>query len=639
MEIVHPRTGLASGLDDRALRAVLVGTSVCYSGLRWTIDAKMPTQMRIAMKSPDRSRARPDSRRTDAPAATSTHGRRQAKSRSGRESIESFVVVFASFLIWSLEAEGFVIPTGSMAPTLMGRHKEIVCPQCGYSYTVNADREVESSGRAASTSRRVESGTCENCRFQSAVADAPSFSGDRIYVMKDGLSLPFLGNASRAKLRRWDVAVFKLPEEPEVRYIKRLVGMPNEVVKIDGGDLWVQPLDRSRDFDRLRRTLHHQQAMQMMVYDDAHRARALDTDLRWRRWAPAPAGGWSQPSPGLYALDSSTPDWTELQYEHIVPSPAQWAAIQIGEPLPVAPRSSLITDYYSYNTDLSADDQSHPRLAARPWFQPHWVGDLTLSVRLQTHEPAGQVRLELIKAGVSNRCEIDLGSGEARLFHGSLALGGAVKTAITRAGAYELVFANVDGRLTLWVDGRLPFEEGRTYDSRLDPPAPAAADLRPARIAARRTAAQINRLVLKRDIYYTLEPSESDYSNLDGSARVDASALLELLSDPTRFSALVRYPAREYPIGPGHFLMLGDNSPWSRDGRAWASSDQINPDFPDHGWDNSGRQSWEVPEALLIGKAFCVYWPHPKPVWPQLRIGADTRLPILPYIERMRWIR
>src|SRR5580700_2885769 len=104
------------------------------------------------------------------------------KTHSGRESVESFVVVFLCFLIWSLEAEGFVIPTGSMAPTLMGRHKEIVCAQCGYVYTVNADREVESTGRGASTGRRVESGTCENCRFQCAVGDAPSFSGDRIYV-------------------------------------------------------------------------------------------------------------------------------------------------------------------------------------------------------------------------------------------------------------------------------------------------------------------------------------------------------------------------------------------------------------------------------------------------------------------------
>ena len=73
---------------------------------------------------------------------------RPLRKRSPRaaESIEAFVVVFVAFLVWSLEAEGFVIPTGSMATTLMGRHKEITCPQCGYVYTVNADREVESSG-------------------------------------------------------------------------------------------------------------------------------------------------------------------------------------------------------------------------------------------------------------------------------------------------------------------------------------------------------------------------------------------------------------------------------------------------------------------------------------------------------------
>jgi len=36
--------------------------------------------------------------------------------------------------------QAFVIPTGSMAPTLMGRHKEVSCPQCGFVYAVNASR-------------------------------------------------------------------------------------------------------------------------------------------------------------------------------------------------------------------------------------------------------------------------------------------------------------------------------------------------------------------------------------------------------------------------------------------------------------------------------------------------------------------
>src|SRR5947209_14972580 len=86
--------------------------------------------------------------------------------RNRRESIESFVVVFVAFLLWSFEAEGFVIPTGSMAPSLMGRHKEIVCPQCSYLYTVNADSEVDSSDSGTATGIRVTLGRCENCRYE-----------------------------------------------------------------------------------------------------------------------------------------------------------------------------------------------------------------------------------------------------------------------------------------------------------------------------------------------------------------------------------------------------------------------------------------------------------------------------------------
>jgi signal peptidase I len=130
----------------------------------------------------------------------------KASGNSGRESVESFVVVFLAFLIWSIAAEGFVIPTGSMAPTLMGRHKEIVCPECGYVYRVNADREVESVPADQDDGPRVRWGTCENCRFEAVVDGAPSFSGDRIYVMKEGVSLPFLPWLGRVRLSRWDVA-------------------------------------------------------------------------------------------------------------------------------------------------------------------------------------------------------------------------------------------------------------------------------------------------------------------------------------------------------------------------------------------------------------------------------------------------
>ncbi len=240
------------------------------------------------------------------------------------------MVVFLAFLIWSIEAEGFVIPTGSMAPTLLGRHKEITCKECGYVYTVNAYREVDSDQPALGASPRIHWGTCENCRFEAVVNAAPSFSGDRIYVMKEGVSLPFLPRAGQVQLGRWDVAVFKLPEKPEVRYIKRLVGMPNEVLRIQAGDVWVKPQDGSEDFERVLRPLDHQQAMQVMVYDDRHRAASLAGDSSYLRWSAAEPGAWTEPEPGTFEPAPLASDWPELRYRHLVPSPDEWNAIQSG---------------------------------------------------------------------------------------------------------------------------------------------------------------------------------------------------------------------------------------------------------------------------------------------------------------------
>jgi Signal peptidase, peptidase S26 len=583
-----------------------------------------PSQVRIRRQDPRRDLTATKAGRKPPPATTS----------SGRESIESFVVVFLAFLIWSIEAEGFVIPTGSMAPTLMGRHKDVVCPQCGYSYTVNADREVELTGKAPGAGRRIKSGVCENCRFEAAVDDSPSFSGDRIYVVKHGLSLPFVAGGHPSGPKRWDVAVFKLPEEPEIRYIKRLVGMPNEVIRIDRGDIWGKPLESSSEFERLRRSLDHQQAMQLMVYDDSHRAAALRGDPRWSRWS----GDWKESSPGTYAPPEKTSEWSGLRYHHLVASPGQWEAIRAGR-LPTSPRASLITDFCSYNTDLTIDDHENPSHTTRAWFQPHWVGDLTLALRLTVKERCGRLRLELVKAGISNRCEIDLASGEATLYHGNESVARIISTAILRAPTLELVFANVDDRLTLGVNGSLPFGDGVAYASDPSTTAPTAEDLEPVRIAARDSVVEVSSLVLKRDLYYTLTPSVTDYADLGGTAQYDSAALFDLLADPVQFPRLEHRAAQDYAVKPGNYLMLGDNSPWSRDGRAWGRMDQIDPNLPGRGWDSSGRSSWEVPESLLVGKAFCVYWPHPKPVWPNLNFGPDIRLPILPYVEKMRWIR
>jgi signal peptidase I len=564
----------------------------------------------------------------------------RASRRNRRESVESFVVVLIGFLIWSFEAEGFVIPTGSMAPTLMGRHKEITCPECGYVYQVNADCEAEASGFGTKTGLRVTWGTCENCRFTARIDGEPSFAGDRIYTVKAGTEVPFLPAAGKVEPKRWAVTVFKLPEEPaEVRYIKRLVGMPGEIIRIQQGDLWRRGLTEGSPNERLNRPPTQQLQIQIPVYDDAHRAVSLRDDPRWRRWSPSTADAWREATPGTFTPERSQ-DWNELRYRNIVPAPDQWESIRAGQDLMTPPRASLITDFSSYNTDLTPQSLQHPRPASRPWFQPHWVGDLTLSATVDVKAPSGRLRLELIEAGASNRCEIDLASGEARLFHGDEPLGEPVATPIKSRGTYRVDFANVDDRLTLWVDGKLPFGDGRSYRS-TDGEAflrPTNDDLEPARISVQDADLAVSRLVLKRDLYYTQSPGEPDADDLllyyGGSPRV----FFDLLADPGRYAELNWRAPREFPIEDGRYMMLGDNSAWSSDSRAWGRSDQKTPGDQDRGWDDSGRASWEVPRSLITGRAFSVYWPHFQPVWPKLQLGPDLRLPARPNLEEIRWI-
>jgi signal peptidase I len=156
----------------------------------------------------------------------------------------------------------------------------------------------------------------------------------------------------------------------------------------------------------------------------------------------------------------------------------------------------------------------------------------------------------------------------------------------------------------------------------------------------------VSGLVLKRDIYYTQYPGRSDYTGLLswplGSAADPADravAVFNVLADPAHFPELGNLKETVYKIRPGHYMMMGDNSPKSKDGRGWEQRDQMHPDRPDSGWDPNVRESWEVPESLLIGKAFYVYWPHGKPFGPDIRLHPDFRVPFRPYFERMKWIR
>lgn len=168
-----------------------------------------------------------------------------------REILESLAVaLFLAFLFKTFEAEAFVIPTGSMAPTLKGRHKDVLCDECGFRFQTSASEEIDSANNRRS-GLRVVAGVCPQCGYTQYFGDerpslkndkiAPSFTGDRILVSKTTFD--------QRELARWDVSVFRSPGDPKINFIKRIVGLPNENLRVQYGDLFVQKLVPSSDTD------------------------------------------------------------------------------------------------------------------------------------------------------------------------------------------------------------------------------------------------------------------------------------------------------------------------------------------------------------------------------------------------------
>jgi signal peptidase I len=76
--------------------------------------------------------------------------------------------------------------------------------------------------------------------------------GDHIFVSKFayGISVPFTNSKflQLAEPQRGDVIVFKFPNDPSIDYIKRVVGLPGDVVEMRGEELYIngRPVPRQK---------------------------------------------------------------------------------------------------------------------------------------------------------------------------------------------------------------------------------------------------------------------------------------------------------------------------------------------------------------------------------------------------------
>lgn len=551
------------------------------------------------------------------------------RKESWRETVESIVVAFVlAFLFRTFEAEAFVIPTGSMAPTLYGQHRDVTCTQCGVRFATGIERDEVRDGLLEPRSRS-HTAVCPNCRFPNDVLSHEIFKGDRILVNK----FPYEFGTPE----RYDVVVFKYPEEAKTNYIKRLIGLPGEEVRLEWGDVWTRAAGTDDPFRIARKKPDKQHELQLPVYDDDHPPRQL-LEAGWpERWSAEQDSTWAADAAARsYRVDPNPMDPERLQwlrYRHYVPAADTWTSVALkGSKFNngYVPSPQLITDFYAYNANITVSEVPFDE------FQPdrppdrfpevrteslgvQWVGDLTINASVELLEPAGELVWELVESQRRYRARIDLATGKVSLSFVKDRFGqlddeqfgkagddetslGDAESEMKSAGTYRVSFANVDDRLCLWINDKLvrsvEFDAGARYTPQEPPLAPTERDLSPVGIAARGAKLRVSHLVLERDIYYR--------STARGGEEYDWPA------DITQFRKLISQPEDWYDRYQeqrkvGHytlrksedsaedeFFMLGDNSPRSSDSRLW-------------------ERSPAVPRRLLIGKAFFIYWPHGVP--------------------------
>ncbi len=597
------------------------------------------------------------------------------KPQGTRETIESIIVAFIlAFLFRAFVAEAFVIPTGSMAPTLMGAHKDLFCQHCGEQYQASASSEFNPSDQAPSPSVTVGS-TCSTCRGLNEYdlrgnPNAATFSGDRILVSKFDYVLQ--------KPKRWEVLVFKYPLEAHMNYIKRLIGLPGESLLIQEGDIYTQTAEAPQ-WTIARKPPHKIRAMQQIVADTKFQPADIIAKGWPSLWQPLPDAdaptAWKieQAEEQWSAQLSATPQPQWLRYYHKFLDVSAWQQVMSGGQVePVDPYSStLITDYLAYNSSYECErdsiylrngklrpeidsDNTAMDVALAEGLQleatdgHHWVGDLAGEFDIEIASDTGTLLLDLVEFGVHFRCTIDVATGQASLtFEGEAIAADAwidgsaptAQTAVRGAGSYRLELANFDDQLVLWVNGRVvEFDRSAQYDSRKL--RPAADDRRPhwaqadpldaapLGIGGKNLQLTVQRARVYRDIYYiAVQGKYSDY-DLDRlspllSAIPDSSIRSQTRSASDAISAVYAHPqwwdqtslfsqrgTLGFQLEADQYFPMGDNSSHSSDARAWVGHNYVE-------------------QKYLLGKALLVFWPH---TW-------NSPIPFTPNFARMGLIQ
>ena len=490
------------------------------------------------------------------------------ESESLKETLISIVIAFAmAFVGRSYVIEPFVIPTGSMAPTLNGAHMRFQSPVNGFEWAVNP-RDGIVSGQHPLHVQGAKNNPRGPIRVSDPVTgreisqfDVPLHAGDRILVLKYLYAI--------FEPKRFDVVVFKNPENPQENYIKRLIGLPNEQLWLCDGDLFVR-MPNSKDAG-------------LQQWRIQRKARRIQNEVWWpvfsSEYTPLKKAMLGQPWHGPWFGEGWDVSSRDYRADTASPGDLVWNT-----------DAWPITDRTPYNEPVERAYRAIPHfpisdLRMRLGVEPDSAGaSATATLVARKHEFQAVVKDQtatLRMRAVGEESWQTLDSADAPRF---------------KVGAItDIEFIHVDQSLELRIDGkriayaqytwspqdRLDFS---TNDNAHRPRGAPLAD--PRSYISPKLAwtfagspVTLHRVGVDRDLYWRTDvPSGwTDY------ARATA-------------------PDTVFQLDKDEFFMCGDNSPSSLDARMW---DKVDPWVAATIDDRIGV----VNRSLMMGKAFFVYFP------------------------------
>jgi signal peptidase I len=560
-------------------------------------------------------------------------------------------LTFRAFIV-----EAFVIPTGSMAPTLLGAHFKVTCPKCGYEFDRNANLAFQAQIEAktgtlvipAGGVARAELGRnslvpfedqeiyCPNCRYGITARELPQYLGSPEVI--DGTQgnkrhpVPFVwaNNGDRILVlkylystlepQRWDVIVFKEPEHARDNFIKRLIGLPGDTVQVVNGDVYIgRGEEGAKDAAKreiARKPEELQQSLWQLVYDNDYYPRdegkPRATGPTWvNPWEPDAAAGWTR--------------GTTWGYTGAGPGALVFHPVPAGMPGNYPPYG---LNTLGYNNDVYENEFN----TQRDFAPRSVVGDLRLET-LWTPQAGGARSIKLTLGRPNNCYQVSWSAGGLELGRLEEATGSFKAVAATTrnvgapkvGGAYRLALNNVDHAVTFYVDGEkaLEFAEPWNAEQAIGDVKAHPADWTnapgmrvPTEVVNTRIRIEVagpcglSHLKLYRDLYYTQLTDQWVQQRRGG-----------MPGTATQGSPLT--------LKESEFFAMGDNSRQSSDGRLWAEVYDPLTDL--------GLRAGIVPRRYLLGKAFFVYWPAG--FRPAEKVPYAKEWPIVPNTGDMRIIR